>query len=578
MKKTVSILMSILMAMAFAAVSVTAPATVSAASAPGALYAYDEDGSSDSDWASEESEESEDYAYEDISEECRYFEITSNESHYDGYRFWPSPVDGTSTQYQMYDNGSGYRFYIDTNGGQLMTYVDGNYEIYYPDCRSSEKNEWTIDHWNTAADDSGEVFMPGEKVSMDTLEEIGTIYAIWKKSEPVQEDVTAQNDESEDIAGASDASPAEEQADAEQFPEEQNADAQNEPERVEDPDEEAGEADEADNTVENDDTAEQGEATVYVQGVELDDDHISGTGWSYDAASNTLTLGSFTYTGTGLFSAPEDSDEDDDTDAAETETEDDEDDEADEDEDADADEDEDDDAEAEEDAETEEGDDTEEGYDAEETVTDEQVKGVIYSDGDLTLKLNGVSNIFVIDMDSDASFGVNVEGELKVEGDGVLTVRSAKESKVFGEREETPAEQDGTVGEAADNEGVTNQNANRGDTKQTVTGGDNTQSAEGGDANASNVNTFGDLNNNINNYVSNYVSVNPYMVIDTAHPDMSAYRNTGCQKRPHEYRHMDDSPKTGDEDAAGLLGSLIAAAACIITALVVLVRRRILHI
>ena len=119
------------------------------------------------------------------------------------------------------------------------------------------------------------------------------------------------------------------------------------------------------------------------------------------------------------------------------------------------------------------------------------------------------------------------------------------------------------------NRGDTNQNVTGGDTNQNVTAGDNNQTVNGGNSSALSNSSIGD----INNYVSNNPYISPYIVVEETPCHMCAYRNTGCGKRPHEYCRTDASPKTGDEDAAGLLGSLIAAAACIITAAIVLIRR-----
>ena len=734
MKKTLSIVMSILMAMAFAAVSVTTPATVSAASAPGALYAYDDadyvdgegiddydddgryaddadsdddtDDDSDSDSDVDDNGSDDGDAGEEIPEENKYFVITGERGNC-GFRFCPMEMDGSGQKFKMFDNASGHCFYIDTNGGELKVDQSGNYAIAYPSFRSAERSEWRLDHWNAYPDDSGEVFTPGEEVSMERLEEIGTIYAIWKKTEPETEETTPET--RSDNAKASDESNGNdptvvhrppyvltitdeyiqiynEETDeylavqtyhaemgyewddaegaytqefdggvnccvcpvceylgyAQHSDEVGNDRGSSEPENQtgEEPEEEPGDdpGEEPSGDQDGSDANSADAPTVCVQGVELDEGNNAGSGWSYDEASNTLTLDNFTYTGTGLFTKPESGEEDpgdegedpDDLDGEEGVDDDydwDGEEGIDDDYDWDGEEgiDDDEDWDDEEDVDDDEDWDGEEGVDEDddwdgvdddaddpedegEDRADDQVKGVICSDGDLTLKLNGESSISVIDLDSDASYGINVAGELKIEGDGFLTVKSIKETKTYGEKKEDmpEGEENANRGEgdtnsnsndnSADNnqnatEGDTNQNATGGDANQNVTGGDANQSVTEGDANQSI--TGGDSNQtvnggnsgawsssfigDINNYVSSNPYISPYTVVEATPCSMCAYRNTGCGKRPHEYCRMDASPKTGDEDAAGLLGSLIAAAACIITAAIVLIRRRILR-
>ena len=686
MKKTLSIVMSILMAMAFAAVSVTTPVTVSAASAPGALYAYDDaddvdgegiddydddgryadggdsdgdmDGSDDVDDIDDTETVADDTddnnsddgdEVEDIPEEYKYFVITGERSNY-GSRFWPSEMDDNGQRFQMYDNASGYRFYIDTNGGQLLVDASGDYTIAYPSFRSAERSEWKLDHWNTYPDDSGEVFMPGETVSMERLEEIGTIYAIWKKTETdasnendptvihrppyvltiTDEYIQIYNEETDaylavqtyhaemgyewdDAEGAytqefdggvdcCDCPVCEHLGYAQHSNEESNAGndrGSSEPENQtgEEPEEEPGEepgdnsGEEPSGDPDDPDTNSADAPTVCVQGVELDEGNNAGSGWSYDEASNTLTLDNFTYTGTGLFVKPESGEEDPGDDGEDPADDPDGEEGVDGDDDWNGEEGVDDD----DDWDGEEGDDADDPDDEGEDPADDpdsegedpdsnQVKGVICSDGDLTLKLNGESSISVIDLDSDASYGINVAGELKIEGDGFLTVKSIKETKTYGEKKEDVPEGEDTANRGEgdtnsnDNSADNNQNANRGDTNQNVTGGDtnqnvtagdNNQTVNGGNSSALSNSSIGD----INNYVSNNPYISPYIVVEETPCHMCAYRNTGCGKRPHEYCRTDASPKTGDEDAAGLLGSLIAAAACIITAAIVLIRR-----
>ena len=117
---------------------------------------------------------------------------------------------------------------------------------------------------------------------------------------------------------------------------------------------------------------------VSMTGTELSDDNQSGTGWSYDKASNTLVLDGFCYEGTGLFTVAgedESSSEDESTDDAE-------------------DEDSTDDADDEEDWEDEDSfedgceDSGESDTEETENETAEPLKGVVRSEGDLTLKLN----------------------------------------------------------------------------------------------------------------------------------------------------------------------------------------------
>ena len=188
---------------------------------------------------------------------------------------------------------------------------------------------------------------------------------------------------------------------------------------------------------ENDDDGDgENMSRVFVVGTELNSDNMSGTGWNYDEETGTLTLDSYNYEGTGLFDASDESvgdTEDEETDAEDDVDSEDSDDESDDDDweaDEDWEDDEVDDEDYDEESTDEDTGDAEDGESSEDTT--EPVKGVICPEGDLTLRLNGENHITVTDEDSDASYAVNVAGELKVEGDGVLYVSSATEEKVYG--------------------------------------------------------------------------------------------------------------------------------------------------
>ena len=122
--------------------------------------------------------------------------------------------------------------------------------------------------------------------------------------------------------------------------------------------------------------------------------NYSGDGWSYDTATNTLTLNNYRYEGLGLI--PENYES---FNAADSE-------------------------------------DPEGGFDEDAWFSllrkeADNIKGVIYSEGPLTVNLSGSNYITITEKGSDASYALNVKGELSIEGDGTLTVKSGKEEKVY---------------------------------------------------------------------------------------------------------------------------------------------------
>ncbi len=133
------------------------------------------------------------------------------------------------------------------------------------------------------------------------------------------------------------------------------------------------------------------DAPIYIMGVEIGGDYTSGNGWSYDEDSRTIILNDFYYEGPGVFEVACDEDEDEDEDV-EYEYEYDE-----EDEDWDDEDEEWDDEDEEWDDEDEEWDDEDEDQDDEDAEDEdeapEMVYGVIYSEGNISLELNGNSYI-----------------------------------------------------------------------------------------------------------------------------------------------------------------------------------------
>ena len=271
-------------------------------------------------------------------------------------------------------------------------------------------------------------------------------------------------------------------------------------------------------TAEGSESQEENKTSVFMVGSELCENNLSGDGWSYDQTSGILTLDSYTYEGTGLFTVSEDSaDSEDETPEAD-------------DEDAD-------------DEEWDDSDDTDwedeewEDEDTDEASSDEiddseaaePVKGVIRSEGDLTLNLNGVSRITVTDEGSDASYAVNVAGELKVEGDGVLYVKSATEEKVYGTE---PADQN-----TAGNYENINTNTNDIDNTQTVNEAPVTQNVDEGDVSVSNSNNVDmpDFSNSISlPGASNSITFNPTVEVKLPQNAVEKTVLSGMQQRHPE--------------------------------------------
>lgn len=281
-------------------------------------------------------------------------------------------------------------------------------------------------------------------------------------------------------------------------------------------------------------------AKVFVVGTELGDDNQSGTGWNYDRTTNTLTLDGYNYEGTGLFAVAgedESSSEDESTDDAE-------------------DEDSTDDADDEEDWEDEDS--FEDGYedsgesDTEETEneTAEPLKGVVRSEGDLTLKLNGENHITVTDEGSDASYAINVDGELKVEGDGVLYVKTATEEKIYGNE---PKEEDPNAG----NSGNINNNTNTNDidNTQTVNEAPVTQTVDDGDVAVNNNNNVDmpDFSNNVSlPGASNTITFNPNIEVKLPENSIERIVLSGMQSRyPEVVGSTNAAPGVGCGNNAG---------------------------
>ena len=186
-----------------------------------------------------------------------------------------------------------------------------------------------------------------------------------------------------------------------------------------------------------------GAGALYVAGVPVSGSS-SGSGWSYDPSTNTLTLDSYNYTGTGIFNVAIDSSEDcevinwnDIPDADDEDGEDwDEDDEDWDEDDEDWDEDDEDWDEDDEDWDEDDEDWDEDDEDVEYVYMSTQAyvehKGVIESDGSLTIRLNGVSRITVTDSGSNASYALNIAGNLTTEGSGTLYVTTSAGTVIYG--------------------------------------------------------------------------------------------------------------------------------------------------
>lgn len=289
-------------------------------------------------------------------------------------------------------------------------------------------------------------------------------------------------------------------------------------------------------TTDSSENADQEAISVKVSmtGTEMSDDNQSGTGWNYDKASNTLTLDGFSYEGTGLFTADSadtgSSSEDESTDEGE-----------------DSDEDEWEDEESYEDGDEDSDDSDTEGF---EDGTAEPVKGVIRSEGDLTLKLNGENHITVTDEASDASYAVNVAGEFKIEGDGVLYVKTATEEKIYGNE---PKEEGPNAGNSGNINNITNTNDI--DNTQTVNEAPVTQTVDDGDVAVSNNNTVNapDVSNNISlPGASNTITFNP--TIEVRLPENKIERTvlSGMQSRyPEVVKTASATPGVGCGNNAG---------------------------
>lgn len=182
-----------------------------------------------------------------------------------------------------------------------------------------------------------------------------------------------------------------------------------------------------DNTDSNTNTREVVRKNTYMVGTQLSAECASSEDWEYDADSNTLTLNSFNYEGTGVFtmtdSDEDSSDEENDGGSEDFEESDDE------------------------DGYDDSGEDTDSEDDNDDPENVVQFTGAIHSEGNLTLHLNGTNHINITDENSDASYGVNVAGELKIDGEGVLYIKSATEEKVYGTEptEEVPGGNSGVI-------------------------------------------------------------------------------------------------------------------------------------
>jgi len=282
--------------------------------------------------------------------------------------------------------------------------------------------------------------------------------------------------------------------------------------------------------------AGQDTAKVFVAGAGLTDENRAGEGWSYDAESNALTLDSFSYEGTGLFASTSSDDESDAEDGSDEEDEEYSDEEWEDEEYYDE---EWEDEEYYEEYEDEEYADAEDEEGAEEE-TAEPVKGVIRSEGDLTLSLKGESRITITDEGSDEGYAINVAGELKVEGGGVLYIRTAAGEKVYGN---VPEEED----PAAGNSGNINNNTNTNDivNEQTVNEAPVTQTMDDGDVSVNNSNDIDmpDISNNISlPDIANTIDFDP--VIEVKLPESSSERIivSGFQRRYPETVNGSDMP------------------------------------
>ena len=277
-----------------------------------------------------------------------------------------------------------------------------------------------------------------------------------------------------------------------------------------------------------DTTGDQSETAVNVHmlGKELDGSNLSGDNWSYEPDANKLTLESFNYEGSGLFNASDESGDEcgDSTDE---------------------------DAGEDSDVDDESWDDEDEWYDEDEEDVEEDaddetetaedpapIKGVIQSEGDLTLNLNGENYITITDEDSDASYAVNVAGELKIEGDGILYVKSATEEKTYGN---VPVEDDATAssnsGNIITNDIDNNQTVNEAPVEQIVNEAPVTQNLDEGDVAVSNNNSVDmpDFSNSISlPGASNSISFNPSIKLELPQNAVEKTVLSGMQQRHPE--------------------------------------------
>ena len=323
----------------------------------------------------------------------------------------------------------------------------------------------------------------------------------------------------------------------------------------------------------NSDAGEDEPATIYLAGTELSEDTLSGSGWKYDPETDSLTLDFYKYEGSGLFAASEEDAEDESGNAGEA--------------DGDKDDIADSDGEDAEDGEDEDGEDEEEEFEEEEFVEeeyedaeddgdegapedadnskeggedeqgeaeddDEPVKGVIYSDGDLTLRLNGESYITITDEGSDASYAVNVEEELRIEGDGVLYIKTATEEKVYGNE---PKKEEPSADDSEDIKGDINTNTNDIDNTQTVNEAPVTQTVDDGDVNVSNNNNveLPDISNNISlSGANNIITFNPTIEVRLPENKVEKTVLSGMQSRyPEVVRSAGSAPVAESRSNAG---------------------------
>ena len=201
MKKGLAIIISLMMATAFAAISIGSPMQVAAESYDdydieeefgGEDFGdedYDEDVDEDydEDYAEDEEGADEDGAEEE-SEESQYFEVPGSSGSFN------------TAEHTVYANGSDSIVFdgvgLSANGGSVrLDLTSGSYEFY------PAQGGGAFLGWNTSADGMGDSFSPGESMDLSSAQSLGTLYADWEGS---SDDEDTNDDNQDVVAGPTD--------------------------------------------------------------------------------------------------------------------------------------------------------------------------------------------------------------------------------------------------------------------------------------------------------------------------------------------------------------------------------------